>query len=181
MASQSDLLERLRQQVPEFELIGDPDLRGRCERTWLRALELGGLTPEDLDRIPNSLLTARPVGFGQSKRAVARMCAAMCDVLGEAYGDRIQLDRDVLLAGALLADVGKFLEYVEKEGKWEKSAKGRYLRHPFSGVALAHAEGVPDAVLHVIATHSKEGDPFPRSPESIVFHHADFTDFELLG
>jgi len=34
---------------------------------------------------------------------------------------------------------------------------GRYLRHPFSGVGLAFKHGVPEEVMHVIATHSKRG------------------------
>ena len=33
--------------------------------------------------------------------------------------------------------------------------------------------------MHVIATHSWEGDKFARRPESIIFHHADFTYFDL--
>lgn len=174
-------LQRLRELVPEFAWIRDGELRERCERTWLRALREGGFSVEDVQRIPNSLLTKDPVPFAVSKRAVARMCAVMWDTLHDTYGERLKADRDVLVAGALLADVGKFLEYTCKDGKWGKSETGRHLRHPFTGVALARAEGVPDAVLHVIAAHSKEGDPYPRSPECIIFHHADFTDFELLG
>jgi hypothetical protein len=34
--------------------------------------------------------------------------------------------------------------------------------------------------MHIIATHSKEGAGEKRLPESIVFHHADFIDFELV-
>jgi hypothetical protein len=33
--------------------------------------------------------------------------------------------------------------------------------------------------MHIIATHSWEGDRFQRRPEAIIFHHADFTDFDL--
>jgi hypothetical protein len=33
--------------------------------------------------------------------------------------------------------------------------------------------------MHIVATHSWEGDKFIRQPESIIFHHADFTDFDL--
>jgi len=32
-----------------------------------------------------------------------------------------------------------------------------------------------------VATHSKEGDHVTRSPESIIFHHADFIDFDLVS
>ena len=91
------------------------------------------------------------------------------------------LRRDVLLAGALLHDVGKLLEIEERDGVFQKSPGGKVLRHPFSGVALAYAEGLPPEVLHIIGTHSKEGDPHPRTPEGAVIHHADFTCFETVG
>ena len=39
---------------------------------------------------------------------------------------------------------------------------------------------IPYEVMHVIAVHSKEGDHVRRSPEAIIFHHADFTDFDLV-
>src|SRR6266704_773167 len=34
-------------------------------------------------------------------------------------------------------------------------------------------------VLHIIATNSHEGDKVERSIESIIFHHADFVDFDI--
>jgi hypothetical protein len=33
--------------------------------------------------------------------------------------------------------------------------------------------------MHVVATHSSEGDHVKRFPESIIFHHADFIDFDI--
>jgi hypothetical protein len=38
---------------------------------------------------------------------------------------------------------------------------------------------LPDAVSHIVATHSFEGDRVQRSIESIIFHHADFIDFDI--
>ncbi len=61
-----------------------------------------------------------------------------------------------------------------------QSACGRALRHPFSGVGIAFGKGIPDEVLHMIATHAKEGDMGKRLPESVIIHHADFTNFESL-
>jgi putative nucleotidyltransferase with HDIG domain len=109
------------------------------------------------------------------------MCVAVSDVLKEAYGDRAQIDYDTLIAGALLADVGKLIEYEEKDGKITKAGRGQHLRHPFTGVAMAHARGVKPEVQHVIATHSKEGEMMIRSNESVIFHHADFIDFDLVS
>jgi hypothetical protein len=47
------------------------------------------------------------------------------------------------------------------------------------GVALAYKHGIPAEVMHMIATHSHEGDKVERSIESIIFHHADFVDFDI--
>ena len=90
------------------------------------------------------------------------------------------VNRDYLIAGALIADVGKLMEYEIIDGKSVKSSYGSYLRHPFSGVGLAFKHGINEEIMHVIATHSKEGESEVRSPESIIFHHADFIDFELV-
>jgi hypothetical protein len=100
-------------------------------------------------------------------------------VLRRAYGDRFRGDRDTLIAGALLADVGKLIEFERRDGKYQFAKTYKYLRHPFTGVGLCYKHGVPEAVMHVVATHSWEGDKFKRQPESIIFHHADFTDFDL--
>ena len=92
----------------------------------------------------------------------------------------IPIQRDYLIAGALLADVGKPLEYDKDEaGNVIQGKFGQQLRHPFSGVALAYKHGIPAGVMHMIATHSHEGDKMERSIESIIFHHADFVDFDI--
>jgi hypothetical protein len=82
-----------------------------------------------------------------------------------------------LIAGAILADVGKLLEYEKNDGKVVQGNYGKYLRHPFSGVSLAESCDVPPAVCHVIAAHAGEGDQVKRSVEAYIVHHADFMTF----
>jgi hypothetical protein len=85
---------------------------------------------------------------------------------------------DVLIAGAILADVGKLLEYeLDGNGRAVQGSYGRYLRHPFSGVSLAEQCEVPPEVCHIIATHAGEGDMVKRSTEAYIVHHADFMTF----
>jgi hypothetical protein len=87
---------------------------------------------------------------------------------------------DILISGALLADVGKLLEYeLDKEGKAIQGKYGQYLRHPFSGVSLAEECGIPPEVCHIIATHAHEGDLVKRTTEAYIVHHADFMTFLL--
>ena len=93
------------------------------------------------------------------------------------FGDDLPVDMDVLIAGAILADVGKLLEYDRREGEIVQGAYGKYLRHPFSGVSLAEACEVPPEVCHIIAAHAGEGDHVKRSVEAWIVHHADFMTF----
>src|SRR5262249_3695807 len=97
----------------------------------------------------------------------------------------IPVYRDYLVAGSLLADVGKPLEYdKDASGKVVQGKFGQQVRHPFSGVALADKHGIPGEVLHITATHSHEDATTERPIESIIFHHADFVNFDtakLLG
>jgi putative nucleotidyltransferase with HDIG domain len=172
--------EELVRVIPEFAEIGDEDLRQRALAVWEEALSTGGWTVQDLCEMPFTLLAEDvQVSFAEHVSVVARLCLAMDGVLRQAYGARFGSDRDTLLAGALLADVGKLIEFRQSDGKYEFASMYQYLRHPFTGVALAYKHGLPEAVMHIIATHSWEGDKFKRRPESIIFHHADFTDFDL--
>ena len=175
--------EQLIELIPEFNEIRNEELRDKVIQTWIEAHKRGGWTPEQLKKIPFSLLIKDlDVSFLEHVRATAKMSAALHDVLVGHYGSKMSLDRDILLAGTLIADVGKLMEYQPDPDKGAIKAKhGNYLRHPFSSVGLGWEQGLPDEVLHIAAVHSKEGTGFRRSPEAIIFHHADFVDFQIFG
>ncbi|MFQ5751760.1 MAG: HD domain-containing protein [bacterium] len=168
--------------IPEFNLIQDKQLRENSMAVWLEALQFRNWTTEELLNIPFTLLAEKvKITFLEHVRTVCQMCVACDKVLTEAYGERkTPVNRDYLVAGALLADVGKLYEYDKKEGKIVKSKHGEYLRHPFSGVGLCFKHHIPEEVMHLVAVHSKEGEHFKRSPEAIILHHADFIDFDLV-
>ena len=175
----SDLVLRL---LPEINLIKDESLRGKVVDCWAEAIEFRGWTEELLRSIPFTLLADNvSIPFIDHVRAVALMCVACDEVLDRVHEDRkTPVNRDFLIAGAMLADVGKLLEFEIIDGQAVKSDYGKHIRHPFSGVGLAFKHGLPSEVMHIIATHSKEGAGEKRLPESIIFHHADFIDFELV-
>ncbi len=168
--------------LPEIKEIQDRALRQKVVDIWNEAVDYRGWSRELLLAIPFTLLAENvSIPFIDHVRAVCRMCMAVDEVQEAVHGERrTAVNRDFLIAGALLADVGKLLEYEIIGGKPVKSGYGRYLRHPFSGVGLAFKHDVPEEVMHIIATHSKEGVGEKRSPESIIFHHTDFIDFELV-
>jgi putative nucleotidyltransferase with HDIG domain len=172
------LVEAARRLWPELEWIHDPGLRRSVEQTWVRALEHSPLSPDDLERIPFTLLVPNcPTTFMEHKRCVVHIARQAAEAMRQFMGAALKLDLDVVIAGAILADVGKLLEYEQKAGKTVQSVRGEMLRHPFTGVALAMECGVPDAVCHVIAAHAAEGDLVPRTTEAFIVHHADFMAF----
>lgn len=164
---------------PELAWIQDPDLREETTRTWMVALERSPLKPQDLERIPFTLLIPDcPATFMEHKRCVVHIARRSAEAMGEFLGRALPIDMDVVIAGAILADVGKVLEYEEVEGQAVQSSRGKALRHPFTGVAVAMECGVPDAVCHIIATHAAEGNLVTRSTEAWIVHHADFMSYE---
>jgi len=172
------MLDEAKKLWPELEWIQDGDLREKTTKTWAIALERSVLTAEDLNTIPFTLLVPDlNVTFMAHKRAVVHIAKDCGEQMNKFFKEDLPVNMDVLISGAILADVGKLLEYVLKDGKAVQGSYGKYLRHPFSGVALAEECGVPAEVCHIIAAHAKEGDLVKRSTEAYVVHHADFMTF----
>jgi putative nucleotidyltransferase with HDIG domain len=165
---------------PELEWIQDEDLRVKTANTWELALEKSVLTADDLSRIPFTLLAGpdMKVTFMDHKRAVVHIARDAGEKVNAMFHGELSVNMDVLIAGAILADVGKLLEYeLDENGKAIQGAYGKYLRHPFSGVSLAEQAGVPAEVCHIIAAHAGEGNMVKRSTEAYIVHHVDFMTF----
>jgi len=164
----------------ELYWIQNEELRNKTAKTWQSAIDKSVLTIQDLQRIPFTLLCGPDlkVSFMDHKRAVVHIAYEAGKKMQEFFKDELTVDLDVLIAGAILADVGKLLEYVlDENGNAVQGDYGKYLRHPFSGVSLAESCEVPPEVCHIIATHAGEGDLVKRSTEAYIVHHADFMTF----
>lgn len=165
---------------PELDWIKDSSLREKTAATWEMALKRSVLKAGDLDKIPFTLLCGPDlkVSFMAHKRCVVHVAKASGEKMNEFFKTDLPVNMDVLISGAILADVGKLLEYeLDKDGKAVQGKYGQYLRHPFSGVSLAEECGVPAEVCHIIAAHAHEGDLVKRTTEAYIVHHADFMTF----
>ena len=59
---------------PEIQWIEDKNLRSQVTQTWVKALERSPLKPDDLNRIPFTLLVPNcPITFMEHKRCVVHI------------------------------------------------------------------------------------------------------------
>ena len=165
-------MEELKKLLPEMDQIRDPNLIEGVLRTWKIAQERGGWKTDDLEHIPFTLLTETTTSLLEHSRRVTRMAMAVAKERGD-------LNMDYVIAGGLLHDVGKLLEYERRGGKVVKSKSGDLVRHPVSGYALTRETNLPLDISHIVLSHSDEGEKVKRTPEAILIHHCDFIDFEI--
>jgi len=157
---------------PEVNQIRDPKLIEGVLRTWQLAQERGHWKADDLRHIPFTLLIQTRTSLLEHTRHVTRMAMAVAR-------ERGNLNMDHVIAGGLLHDVGKLLEYERRAGQVVKSKSGELVRHPVSGYGLTCETNLPLEVRHIVMSHSEEGEKVKRTPEAILIHHCDFIDFEI--
>ena len=143
---------------------------------------------------------ARRGGLVEHIASVMRVAAALCSV----YPDR--LNRDLVLAGALLHDCGKIVEndYEEHSLEMPYSESGELLGHIPVGIEIINklwrdmmtpqqraewkplvpaSEQVRLHLLHLVASHHgllEYGSPvLPKVPEALILHHADNVDAKM--
>ena len=155
----------------ELDWIKDKDLREKVIDVWHKAAQLGKW--DDLKKIPFTLLFENSGLLIDHTKRITHLAKAIYENRDE------KLNQDYLIAGALLHDVGKLLEYDIVNGKIIKGEYGKKFRHPVSGSMLAKNLGLSDEIVHIIFAHSHEGDKTERSPEAVIVHHVDFIDFHI--
>ena len=165
----NNYLERL---FPAFLEIGDQELRERSERAMAMAMEQGGWNEANLADVPVTLSwKGCDVGWIEHVTDVTRMCILEFD-------QGVPFDRDIVVAGALLHDIGKLTEFVPGEGGGAVHSENyQLMRHPLSGALIAARAGLPDSVVHLIATHSFEGERSYQTLESDFVRTVDIFVF----
>lgn len=170
---------------PEIEEIDNGELKEKVIKSLEKAINMGGWNEEDLHMIPFTLLIPELIGDGsvpkisiiQHIRAVTQMCIATYKRY-EMLGISDRLNKDELIAGGLLHDVGKFIEYERDEtGEIIQTKEGKYLRHAAMGLEIVYEFNLPLIVRQAIVFHSKEGDKIPRLTEVEIIHRCDFLCF----
>jgi len=187
MASQQmeELRRGVRESLPEIGLIEDSALREQV--VDLHAVALAETDFKRIDEIPASGVPESPLMTRGTQadhyRGVATMAVGMAKGLEEVMGG-IGIDYDLLVAAALVHDVGKAFEFAGWE-RWkrERRRKGSpSLRHPVYGAHLALQLGLPEEIVHCVAAHPYMGEgQFVRaSLETTIVQYADVAFWKTL-
>jgi hypothetical protein len=162
--------------LPELELIDDSRLRGQVRQVWCTLAAESSF--DDLDALPVSPRLA--YSHVTHNRSVAAMALAVAEILERFHGTAI--DRDRLLAGALLQDASKLVEYEpDGNGGVRLSALGQHFPHAFYAAHAALAAGLPQPIAEDILTHTYEAAGFPRTLEAKILFYVDQIDVAALG
>ena len=162
---------------PELKLFHATKFAGPVIKAWELAIARGNFShPEECHFLPREIGFTTHISLLVHTRIVTELSLEVADTLAV----NLPVERDLVLAGALLHDVGKLLEYAPSGGETVISPAGLRLNHRFSGAALCQEVGLPPEVVHIVFAHSEEGKFVARSVEAVIVYHADFTHFEAL-
>ncbi len=121
-----------------------------------------------------------PKGLVQHTVTVATISISLSNIVEKIY--RTPVNRDVVLASALLHDIMKPLTYTQEDENYGTSSLGERLDHLSLAVAELVRRGFPLEIVHTVAAHHGRGGPMsPRTIEALICSLADGTDATLNG
>ena len=173
-ATRTAILEDL----PEILDIGDETLREKVIAAWalsLRGSGFGRISDMPGEGAPNHFVLRQGT---QEKhlRGVAHLAMGIVDEFTRNF-PAVEVDRDIVLAGALCHDIGKCWECDPvNQQRWRtRPDKVGYpsMRHSVYGAHICLSAGLPEAIAHIALGHSMEGDHIARSTECMIIHWAD--------
>jgi len=165
-----DASEQVEAAFPSIDDLGDDDLRAGVVRAWTTAMAENDV--DDLTAVPWLPPVQRDLGIdGETLvghvRTVVRGSLALADALAETRDESV--DRDLVLAGALVHDVSKLYEF---DGMADTPVYD-LLGHPYYGVHAVAAAGLPVELAHVVLSHTARTNVEPAFVEAVVVKRAD--------
>jgi hypothetical protein len=156
---------------PQIDEITDVTLRMAVVSTW-EALWKGSRWNK-MDDVPTSLEIPYPTV--PHNRCVLDISIAIADAFERHHG--IKLNRDYLIAAAVLQDASKVNEFApDADGNAIPTELGKNFPHAFWAAHVALQHGVPDEVVHVLLTHTPQSPKFPNTLEGKILYYVDQID-----
>ncbi len=162
-----EAVHEVTESFPGIDEIEDTELQKMIKGVWATALvrsEYSGIEEPDFLVTENE----NDESLVSHTRDVTQCAVALTDTLIEARGSNI--DRDAVVAGALLHDVSKLHETSPDSAR---TPLGEQIPHPHYAVHMLENAGVPPYIQHIVLTHTHKSGPTPNSIEARIVMAAD--------
>jgi putative nucleotidyltransferase with HDIG domain len=173
------------EEMPEIGWIEDASLRAGVTDAWAAAVASSSFARIG-DMKPSGNYDSTPLRHGTQAdhiRSVTRMALKIAEEMTGLFPE-FRYDRDILIAGCLCHDIGKVWEFDPANvRRWKANPRAvgmPSLRHPGYGIHICLTMGLPEAVAHMAAAHSGEGELLVRSLENTILHWADYTFWRVV-
>jgi putative nucleotidyltransferase with HDIG domain len=178
--------EHILEDLPEIALIQSADLREKVVDAWVFAL-----SRSSFNRVIDIPGEGSPDIFTLHKRmqeahlsGVCRLALKFAEEFENTFPE-VEIDHDVLIAGALTHDVGKTWEFDPVNQKRWREEGHRYgepsYRHSTYGVHVLLSVGMPEEIAHIAIGHSLEGKFIGVSTECWIVHQADHSFWHVAA
>ena len=138
--------------------------------------------PLDISPAGMSRHHSYPGGFVEHVVATTEIALDLCNIIEKIYQGEV--DRDLVVSGAILHDIFKPLTYQKDEnGAIRPTPLAERLDHLTLAVSEMIRRDFPLDLIHIVCAHhgGEAGPIWPRTIEALVCHLADVTDSRLNG
>lgn len=161
--------ESITDALPELQQISDPEMRDGVIEAWVIAFDESEY--ESLDQLEFGPAYDQIGRQSQVRhvREVTQCAIALADTLIETRG--VELNRDEIIAGALVHDITKFYETSPNvEGYTEL---GEFIPHPHYAIHVLERAGLSRHIEHITLVHTSGSKPQPKTLEATIVILAD--------
>ena len=154
----------------EIATIENSNLRTSVREAWATAIADNDIS--DLETVAWFPPVQQDIGLPDELlvphiRDVTHGALAFAETLQERRS--VDISVDIVVAGALVHDVSKLYEF---DGM-ELTNVGNLLGHPYYGVYVVTAAGLPVELAHIVLSHSHRTGVEPATLEAAIIRHAD--------
>jgi putative nucleotidyltransferase with HDIG domain len=172
--------------LPEIKQISDATLRTKTIEAWAHALcESSFQRIRDIPGEGNpGVFTLKRGNQADHLRGVAHLALKIVEEFETSFPE-VSVNRDIVLTGALVHDVGKAWEFDPRNLKrWNEDPSqtgSASLRHSVFGAHICLVVGLPEEIAHIALGHSREGQHIGLSTECYIVRTADHSWWNLAG
>ena len=168
--------QHVRNLFPLLEKIEDTSLQDKVIAAWLRAWHEGPWKSIE-SAVYEPVLNVKACTLVQHTNLVAAGALHFGQMVKDTLG--LPVNFDSLIAGSLLHDVAKLVEYGPKGELGQKTDFGKMIHHAYYGGYIALDLGIPIDIVELIVSHTPQNRAMPRSIEGIILTYLDLMALDV--